>query len=174
MENENEGELDTSTPTEDIVLETIEAEPEETPEVLKEKLAKATEYGENQKIRAEKAERKAKETVKPEPVAETISTKDILALSNAKVHEDDIDEVLDYAKYKKIPLAEALKSSVVKTLLSEKEEQRKVADATNVGATRRGSSKVSDEVLLDKASKGELPSSDEDMERLVRARKGLK
>ena len=53
-------------------------------------------------------------------------------------------------------------------------EVRKTAEATNANGGRRGSSRVTTETLLANAAKGILPESDEDMQRLVKARKGLK
>lgn len=121
---------------------------------------------------------------KPAPVApkkdaevapnNTLGTKDLYALMEAKVPQEDIDEVVEYAAFKKISVAEALKSSVIKTSLAEKAEQRTTAEAANVGASKRGTGKVPDDVLLAKAAKGELPENDADIERLARLRKGLK
>jgi hypothetical protein len=55
--------------------------------------------------------------------------------------------------------------------LAQKNEERTVAQATNTGAARRGSSKVSDEKLLELASKGQLPDSDEEIARLYKLRR---
>lgn len=152
---------------------------DESGEDLASKLAKAEELANNYKIRAEKAERKAKETVKETPRQEAkpvgdLSTKDIYALMEAKVPEEDIEVVQKFAKLEGISLSEALKSSIVKGILNEKVEQRNVAAAANVGSSKRGSGKVSDDVLLAKAKKGELPTSDEDLDRLIISRKGYK
>jgi hypothetical protein len=88
----------------------------------------------------------------------------------ANVDEEDIQEVVDYAKLKGIPVSQALKTNVIKTILDEKAEERKTALATNTGKAKASPSRASDETLLDKASKGELPEKDEDMQRLVKAR----
>jgi len=103
-----------------------------------------------------------------------INTRDLYALFDAKVPEDDVEEVREYAQLKKISIADALKTNLVKTILSDKAEMRKTASASNVGTARRSSGKVSDEVLLSKASKGEMPEDVEDINRLVRARWGVK
>jgi LPS O-antigen subunit length determinant protein (WzzB/FepE family) len=173
---------DNSNTAEEVVLDTTE---ETTPETVEEnvddvkaKLLKAEELANNYKIRAEKAEKLAK-TIKVEAKPDTskpvsMSTRDYIALVNNKINEEDIGEVEDYAKYRGISIAEALKSSVVKTLISEKEEIRKTAQATNTSNARRGSSQVSPETLLNKARKGEVPESDEDIMKLVRARKPYK
>ena len=92
------------------------------------------------------------------------------ALNKANVEEEDLSEVIEFAKFKNISVAEALKSSVVKTLLSEKEELRKTANATNIGNVKRGSTQVSDQTLLENASQGIMPESDEDIQRLAKAR----
>lgn len=146
----------------------------------KAKAEKAEEIAENQRIRAEKAEGKLKSVkteVAPKETPKTagdITTKDLYALMEAKVAEEDIDEVARYAKFQNISIAEALKSNVVKTILSDKIEQRKTASAANVGSTKRGTNSTPDEVLLSKAAKGELPENDADLERLIKLRKGIK
>lgn len=177
MTKEN-GDAVASETAEEEVLETSS----ETIEEMQEKLAKAEELAKNQKIRAEKAEKLAKslrekkdeETEKPAPTAGELSTKDLYALMEAKVPQDDIDEVREYAQLKKISIAEALKAPLVKTLLSEKAEQRKTAQAANTSSSKRSSGKLSDEALLAKAAKGDFPDDEEDMQRLYRLRKGLK
>jgi hypothetical protein len=165
-ENSNTAEEVTLDVTEDTTPETVE----ENVDDVKTRLAKAEELAQNYKIRAEKAERLAK-GIKPEVKIEakpvTMSTKDYIALMNAKINEDDVVEVEDYAKYKGISIAEALKLGVVKTLLSEKEEMRKTAQATNTSNARRSSVQISPDTLLAKAKEGDVS---EDAEALVKAR----
>jgi hypothetical protein len=152
---------------------------EESVEEIKSRLAKAEELANNYKIRAEKAEKKAKEPVttelKPEKNDTGISALDTIAFINAKVTEpEDIQEVVEWAQFKKIPVAQALKSDTIKTLLREKSELRATALATNTGGARRTTSKVSDETLMQNAAKGQLPESEAEMQRLVRLKMGLK
>lgn len=185
MEEENIDQAEVSTQQEEEVLETSQEsndeqqDDSETVEELKARLLKTEEIANNQKIRAEKAEDKLK-SVKvetPSPKASKqgdLGSKDLYALMEAKVPQDDIDEVVEYAKFKGVSVAEALKTSFVKTTLSEKAEQRRIAEATNVGNTRRNSGKVSDDSIVSKAQSGELPESDEDLIRLIKTRKGLK
>jgi len=150
--------------------------PEETMEELKARLAKSEEVAKNQRIRAEKAEKASKGGKTPEPAsvaakkAGDLSSKDVIALMNAKVAEEDIDEVSDYAAFKGITVAEALKTSTIKSTLAERTEQRNTALATNTGAARRGSAKVSDDALLSAASSGKFPESDDEITRLVSAK----
>lgn len=167
MEPENE---EVITP-EVIVEETPEVLPEEeTIDDVKAKLAKAEEIAENQRIRAEKAEKK-QEKVVPSQESSELTPKDVYALMNAKVAEEDIEQVADYAKFKKISVAEALKSTVVKTMLEESVEQRTTANATQTRGGARGTSKVSGEDILSQAEKtGELPESTEDIQKLFLAR----
>lgn len=178
MENQND-QAEVLTQQEEEVLETSNEEfnseddqqEGESIEEYKSRLAKAEQVANNYKIRAEKAERLNKEIPKESVRVQQsgdLSTKDLYALMDAKVPQDDIDEVRDYAKLKNMSISEALKSSFVKTLLSEKAEQRNVAQAANTGTTRR-SSKMSDEALLDAAKKGKLTNiSDEDYLRLAK------
>jgi len=166
-ENSNQAEEVTLDVTEETTTqeENVEENFDWKAEALKQK-----EYAQNQKIRAEKAEKLAKQPkveAKIETSKPSLSTSDLLAVINAKIHQDDIGEVEDYAKYKGISIAEALKSGVVKTLLADKEENRKVANATNAGPSRRGSVKVSGDVLLEKARNGEIT---DDVEALAQAR----
>ncbi len=159
----------------DTVEDVVESEEStESVEELKERLKKAEEIGNNYKIRAEKAERKGKETkveTKVETKESELSSKDTIALIKANVHEDDVDEVLEYARFRKIPVSEALKSPIIKATLTEKEELRNTANATNTGRTRSGSSKPSGNALLEKAKKtGELPDSDDGLAALVAER----
>lgn len=148
-------------------------EEEENAEELKARLAKAEQLANNYKIRAEKAEKAAKakpETTSKQSSKEDMNSKDLYALMNAKVDPEDIDEIKDFALMKKISIAEALKTNVIKSILSEKEEQRNIANATNVGSSKRTSGKLTDESLLNNLKKGVLPESDEDIARLVKAR----
>jgi hypothetical protein len=156
-----------------------EEDTSESVESLKAQLAKKDEIINNQKIRAEKAEGKLKSVKTEAPQTKStkqgdLGSKDLYALMEAKVPQDDVDEVVEYAKFKGITVAEALKTSFVKVTLSEKSEQRRIADATNVGNTRRTSSKASEDTILSKASAGEMPDSDEDLMRLILARKAVK
>ena len=148
---------------------------------LQEDLKKKEELATNYKIRAEKAEKstkkednKAGEGESPKTNAsedkKDLSSKDLLVLVNAKVNTDDVDEIVEYAKFKNITIEEALKSDIIKTTLVQKEEQRKVANGTNTGGDnggRKGNYKSSDESILGKAEKGELPESESDIKRLT-------
>ncbi len=179
MDEQNDG-LDILTQEQDVELDTTNGYEEEDTTDWKAKALKAEELYENQRIRAEKAEKLAK-AVKSEPTtkqspksAGEISTQDLYALIDAKVPQEDINEVKEIANLKGITIAEALKSNIVKAILSDNAEMRRTAQASNVGTARRTTGKVSDDVLLSKASKGELPESDEDLQRLINARKGIK
>ncbi len=115
------------------------------------------------KMRTERDEFKAKVPLaKEEKVEETkgdLVSRDTIALIQAKVIEsEDIDEVLEYAKFKKISVSEALKSSVVKATLAEKAEFRRTAEAANTGTNKRVVNKVDDAAALEETfQKGEIP-----------------
>jgi len=162
VSNVEEGQTETTEPT-----ETVEALKVKNQE-LYEQLQKA-----KGKVRGDDGKWVQKPTfiAQKAPVTEskpvTMSTKDYIALMNAKINEDDVVEVEDYAKYKGISIADALKLGVVKTLLAEKEEMRKTAQATNTSNARRSSVQISSDTLLAKAKDGDVS---EDAEALVRAR----
>jgi len=152
--------------------EEVVEESEESVAEVKARLAKAEELANNYKVRAEKAERKvAKDAPIIREAKSDIPSKDLIAIMNAKVHEEDIDEVLDYAKFKKISVSEALKSNAIKSHLRDQEEKRTTAEATNTGKTRGGNSKLSGEALLNIArEKGEVPEKADDLDALLEAR----
>lgn len=173
--NENEQEIDDSTNDTEITEnpDTPDEDTEEIPseeEIDVEALKRENETLKAQKEHWREKAAKPKETP-PQPVPEGVNLKDSLALLNAKVHEDDVDEVIDYAKFKKISIAEALKSNVVKATLEEKAEYRATANATNTGKNKGSTGRLSGEALLKKTEKtGEIPESDEELEKLLDAR----
>lgn len=177
MNEENVG-ADNLNTAEEVTLDvteetTTQDENVESVEEVKSRLAKAEELANNYKIRAEKAERLAKETkqIKPEVKQESkVSTQDVIALMKANVAEDDVSEVEKYASYQKISIADALKSPVMKAILADRTEKRNTANATNTGGARRSPGKVTDDAILEKARRGEIPDTDEGMAALARAK----
>ena len=115
----------------------------------------------------EKAKNRAK---KPEATVTGLSATDIIALTKANIEAEDIEDVLDYAKYKNVSVVEALKSSVVKATLTEKAELRKSVEAISTGSGRRAGTRITDEQLLADARRGVMPTSDSDLDRLVELR----
>ncbi len=114
---------------------------------------------------------KAKTETKAEVTAEKqadVSVKDQYALLQAQVPADDIDEVLAYAKFKGISVAEALKTTVVKATLAERAEQRKTAQVANTSASKRTTARQTDEQILEKGYEADNP------EALAEARHNLK
>ena len=185
MENElNEDIIDSETnnetAVEDVQLEESQEEinqepsaqetqgekPQETPDAKRARLKRQLEQHEK------KFGFRTEQKVEQKPIAsDGLTSKDTIALINAKVHEDDIDDIVEYAKFKKVSVSEALKSGVIKSTLAEKQEQRNTANATNTGKTRSGNAKLSGEALLEKAqSTGDVPESDADMKALAEAR----
>lgn len=144
-----------------------------------EEAEKNKELANNYKIRAEKAEKFAKElkgtpkNPEPEPKAHTeseLSQKDLIALMKSDVPEEDVDTVIKWSKLNEVTLSEALKSEEVKAILNVRSEQRKTADATNTQTTRRVDRGVTGEEILKKAYKNQMPESEEDMDKLIEAR----
>lgn len=172
---ENQDALNPEEQPEALEPENTEEVVEESGEALKEKLQKAEELAKNQRIRAEKAERalKQKSALKTEKAEEVeakstsgMSLKDIRALQD--VHDDCVDQVIEYAKFKGVSIVEAKKDPVMQTFLKTKEEERRIAEATNTGGARRGTNKISDETLIKNFNSG-VPLKEDDIERLVEA-----
>ena len=84
--------------------------------------------------------------------------------------DEDVDYVATYADKFGVTLSEARKNKDVQAVLSVRAEERRTAEATNTGTARRGTSRLSDEALLEKASSGDFPSDSESMMRIARAR----
>lgn len=175
---ENNGQEETLNTQEEEVLETSQEEDTEqqegeSVEEFKARLAKAEELARNYRIRAEKAEKLAKQVGNRPTESQTkgeLTTNDLYALMEAKVPQEDVSEVQDYAKLKGISITEALKAPLVKSMLAEKAEKRQTAEVTNTGTARRGSGKLSDEAFMEKISSGFAPETDEDIARYVRLR----
>lgn len=149
--------------------DTSKTDGDEDLEVLKKRAQLADDY----KIRAEKAEKALKQVAKPEgrpaPEAGSLSTKDVLYLAKADIHEDDLEEVTKQAKLQGITVSEAHK--FLKPILDSRAEERKTALATQTGRTQRGITKTTGEDLLSKAeATGEMPDDDEGMAKLAQAR----
>ncbi len=146
--------------TQEPVVETVETPIDEEKEQLR-----------KDKEELEKKNKQLFARLKKEGGEESnLSLKDQLALSQSGVSPDDLDEIVDFAKFKKISLTEALKSPTMKTILAEKAEERRTAAATQTKGAR-GVQKPSGEDLLAHAERtGEVPDTDEGMKDLFLAR----
>lgn len=125
--------------------------------------------------RAKKAEAELK-ALKPKVEEETstkedsnLSQKDVITLAKADIHNDDMDEVIEYAKSKSISISEAMQSNMIKSFLSTQNEERKSAEATSTGGGQKGQEKETPEATYAKAQEGKLPDENDDkgIERLV-------
>lgn len=168
--NEENG---TPTSTGEMVIETTSEETssgsseEVTEDQTAAELAKAKELADNYKRRAEKAEAKAKETPKQVETKESIDQNDLIFLAKADIHEDDIADVTKWARNNNIPVKDAFNQ--FKPILDARTEERKTASATSTGSPR-GTKPVTGEDLLQKAEKGEIPTSDADITKMIQAR----
>jgi len=177
MNNENLDEEEVLNTSSDVDTETTDEGDVDDVEELRARLEKAERDYNNQKIRAEKAEAeaKARRNEKSEaPKQGNLSAFDLVAIAKADIDEDTLNEVQDYAKWKKISVSEALKSSAIKAIIEEKAENKRIAEATNTGTARRGSQKASDESLLANARAGKMPETDADIQRLLELRRKSK
>ena len=157
-----ENDTETTENKEEEVAVEETSEPEESVDELKKKLATSEAQKDHWRKKAQTPQPVKEAEEKPE-----LSTKDVLFLAKADIHEDDYDEVLERAAYKKISVSEAYKQ--LKPFLEVKAEQRKSAETANVSNVRRGTTKVSDDVLLENARAGKLPDSDDEIERVIKA-----
>lgn len=164
--------------------EIAEAKAKKEAELRNAEFEAARKYGENQKIRAEKAEGKSEkpkdgeaappkepeETKKDEPV---LSYKDSYALTKADVHIDDIDDVIQAAKVLGKDISSALDDDIVKGILKKKSQERSSADAANIGLVKPGNSAKTGTDLLKDLSEGKAPEPGSvEAEELFWARRG--
>lgn len=170
-ENENEI-IDSTNDNEALEVEITDdaEESEETITIPKSKWTEALAKQEHWKKKATTGKTEVKPETKQTQNEQSLSIKDTFALMKADVSEDDIEDVAEYAKFKKISIAEALKSSVVKSMIAEKEEFRKSQEASTTPNAKRGTPKVTDDVILENARKGKLGESEEDIKALFKAR----
>lgn len=96
----------------------------------------------------------------------SMDLKDIRALQD--VHDDDIEEVIEFSKYKKISVAEAKRHPAVQSLLKVRSEERASALAASTATSKRGSKANSSENILTKV-KNQEDMSDEEMQMAVQA-----
>lgn len=126
----------------------------------------------NYKIRAEKAEKELKileaekEKKEPEKTSE-LSTKDILYFAKADIHEDDLSDILEWAKFKKISVNEAHKA--LKGTLDVRNEERRTAEAANTSSSGHGT-QITGKSLIEKARQGQLSEKEEDIDKIVETR----
>jgi hypothetical protein len=154
---------DTQDTQEDIEETQEDSQENDEVEKLRAEAEKFKQEARNQKIRAEKAERASKSSASPD-----LTPTDIYALLKADVEEEDFQEVVDYARLKGVPIKDALKSSVVQGIITEKKEERKTAEATATGNKRsRPKPPTGDELLNRVRTTGEVPERDEDIQALV-------
>jgi len=117
---------------------------------------------------------KKEQVITPKKVegAGDITKTELYSLVKANVPDEDVNEVVIYARSHDITATEALKLPEVKAILKVKAEYRKTAEAANTGSSRSGKLKVSDDVLETNASKGILPQDDAGINRLVKLQAG--
>lgn len=164
--DENEQEV-----TLDVTEQEAEVEQVDEVEAMRAELEKAKQIAENQRIRAEKAEAKAKaRTAQEEQSNNSLNAGDMMAIKNADLDPQDMDLVEKFARDNNISLREALAHPHAKAILAYEAELRTTAIASNVDGVRRGTIKVTDDTLLQNASANKLPTTEDDIERLVSAK----
>lgn len=109
---------------------------------------------------------------KPAESQGNLTPMDVLVIQQAGVHMDDLEMVTEFAAFKKVSIADALKDETLKGIINTRTEERKTASATITGrGNARGTSDTSGEDLLRQAeTTGEVPTTTEGMNKLFMAR----
>jgi hypothetical protein len=134
-------------------------------ELINAEYNRVIEYGGNMKARAEKAEGKKKpneekpeETPKkPDTDEYQLTYKDNYALTQQQVHVDDVDEVVRYAKFSNLTVAEALADTTLQAILTRRTEERSSSKAMNKGGGKASIKKATPAQVLKDASEGKMP-----------------
>lgn len=166
-ENQATEEVDNTTDTEGTATEagTKSSEPEYTEHERKMfKRAKEAE-AENKRLKAELEASK-----KPKSTKDNYDLEDVAVLVSQVPNKEDRETVKRYAKVEGKTLEEALNDPLVKSILKERLEMRKTAEATNTSGSKRTSPAVSDEQIVNRF----LDGRDFDPEKLAEARINLK
>jgi len=95
----------------------------------------------------------------------SMDIKDIRALQD--VHDDDIEEVVEFSKFKKISIADAKRNPAIQSLLKTRAEERASALAASTQVSRRNKANSSENIL--NKVKNEEDMSDEEMQMAVQA-----
>ena len=82
-----------------------------------------------------------------------LSQDDVIYVAKAPIHEEDIKDVINYAKKMGVSVKEA--HSFFKPILKERDEQRKTAELTHVKGSPRSVTKDTPDTLVARANKGE-------------------
>lgn len=158
QENDTEQTVNTEAETLDTATEV---------ETLKKENATLKAQKEHWKKKAERPQESKPELPKEE--VRGLSAKDFLALKDANISAEDFDEVQDFATYRKISIAEALANKTLKTILNERQEERRTAQATQTKGGARGSHQESIDDIISRAERGEIPTDDEGIAKLAQA-----
>jgi hypothetical protein len=142
-------------------------------EILAKKAPEFFAKAEDQRKRAEIAEKKPPKPKDGEEPKDVLSTTDLYSLMNAKVAEEDVPEVQKAAKLLGVTIAEALKDDMVIAKLARNVELRASANALNTDPKRPGIKTATDAEILERAKAGEVfkPGSAE-AEQLFWAKRG--
>lgn len=165
MENDTEViTQETDTETTENIEQVVEAEDVDD---LKKKLATAEAQKEHWR---KKATEKKPEVEQERVSSNSLNAGDMMAIKNADLDPQDMDLVEKFAKDNNISLREALSHPHAKAILAYEAELRTTAVASNVEGVRRGTVKVTDDTLLNNASANKLPTTEDDIERLISAK----
>ena len=170
-----ENEIEEVIPQEDdqIVLEELDLDTTDDVDTLKKEIA--TLKAQKEHFRKKATEKDEKPVEKPTEKKDDLSTTDLYALMNAKVPQEDVEEVVKAAKLLGKSVQEALKDETVKTILERREGYRKTSEATNNGTRRPATKTVTVDEIVTNASKGIFPEKgSKEAEELFWARRGKK
>lgn len=103
--------------------------------------------------------------------SDSLTAKDVLALSSEGITQgEDVEFAEKWAKFNGKSVSDTLQDPTFKSIMEKRQEERKTASATQTKGGAKGVSKITGEELLRKASKGEFPESEEDINKMLDAK----
>jgi len=163
-----------STTTEETTVNTISKE--EFDKVVKEReqakkdLQSALAQKEHWRTKAEsKEETKVETKIETKEEKDTLLPEDLYALMEAKVPREDIVEVKRAAQLWGKSITEVLNDPLLKATLSARSEERATAAAA-ITKNNRPATKETEEGIINKALRGEIPDDANEIEKLAAAR----
>lgn len=169
IENDNSQNVEPET-TDSSNSEPEAVEPEAPERVEGETKDEFTEREKQYYARIKKLEadlKKARETAPTAVNVEGLSQTDLIFIAKADIHEDDISDVLRWAKNDGLTVKDAYAS--YKPILDTRAQERQTALATETRSPR-GKKPESGAALIEKASRGELKPTEQNIRDLAKAR----
>lgn len=125
-------------------------------------------YARIKKLETELKEAKSQKAEAPKTQSNDLSQTDLIFLAKADIHDDDINDVVKWAKNNGMSVKEAYQQ--FKPVLDTRAQERQTAQATATKGARGVKPKTGEDLLQKARQTGEVPETSEGMRDIIRAR----